>query len=51
MMVVVSEAMKAKIQPEPKIDGRKTRTWTKAQRKAIAKRLAEGKAKKAVSKK
>lgn len=49
-MFVMDEAMRAKLDrilgaTEPvKVDGRKTRTWTKAQKRAIAKRLAAGRA-------
>jgi len=34
----------AKVEKTAKVDGRTTRTWTKAQKRAIAKRLAAGKA-------
>jgi len=48
-MFVMTEDMRTKLDrifgAEPtavKVDGRKTRTWTKAQKRAIAKRLAAG---------
>lgn len=40
----------AKATKATKIDGRTTRTWTKAQKRTIAKRLAAGKAAKAAAK-
>ena len=53
-MFVMTSDMRAKLDriygAEPKtvkVDGRKTRTWTKAQRKAIGQRLAAGRKAKA----